>query len=187
MSQRSNGQLTENLGNGRWRAKVEAATEVLEDQWHERARQPAYLPLLPMTQAVYRTVMAELGSRPPEAAGILLGPDDAEPLVTHFVLDTVGVGTSVSFSLDAANLNEVLAHYRQCGLTCVGIAHSHPTGIHAPSHGDLMYVERVFGRGRNQDAQQFLFPIFSDDRLHPYILTRTDGLPRALPAALMLV
>ena len=132
-------------------------------------------------------MIADLGSRPPEAAGILLGPEDDEPLVTHFVLDTTGTATSVSFSLDAEHLNEVLARFRQCELTCVGIVHSHPTGIHAPSHGDLMYVERVFGRGANRDASLFLFPIFCDGRLHPYILRRTGSLPRAVPAALVLI
>jgi proteasome lid subunit RPN8/RPN11 len=186
MSHKSNGRLEHRGESSSWRSKIETTT-TSDDEWEQQATRAASLPLLTMTQAVYRHTMHQLGSRPPEAAGILLGPEDAESLVTHFVLDTVGIGTSVSFSLDAANLNDVLAHYRQCRLTCVGIAHSHPAGIHAPSHGDLMYVERVFGCSSNREAKQFVFPIFSDDRLYPFVLARTGGLPQALPAALVLV
>jgi proteasome lid subunit RPN8/RPN11 len=140
-----------------------------------------------MTQGAYRQTMAALGSRSPEAAGILLGPKEDEPFATHFVLDTCGIATSVSFRLDVEHLNKVLARFRQCDLTCVGIVHSHPTGIQAPSHGDLEYVERVLGHEDNDETSVFLFPIFCDGRLHPYILCRTKSLPRIAPAALMLV
>ncbi len=152
-----------------------------------RRAQPAYLPLLKMTQGVYRQMVTELAARPPEAAGILLGPQEDEPFATHFVLDTRGTSTRVSFRLDVEHLNEVLTQFRQCDLTCVGIVHSHPTGMYAPSHGDLEYVKRVLGHEANCETSIFLFPIFCDGRLHPYVLCRTESLPRVAPAALVLV
>lgn len=152
-----------------------------------RRARPAYLPLLKMTQGAYHQMMAALAERPPEAAGILLGPKDDEPLATHFVLDASGVATTVSFQLDVEHLNEILCQCRQFDLTCVGIVHSHPTGICGPSHGDLIYVERVLGHEANGNAGVFLFPIFCDGRLHPYILCRTDSLPQVAPAALVLI
>lgn len=143
------------------------------------------LHLLKMTQGVYQRVMTELGERRPEAAGVLLGPTDNEPLVTHFVLDSSGVGTYASFSLDAQFLNRVLAQYRGCGLTCVGIAHSHPTGVTSPSMGDRQYLAEMFRQTGTE--QPFLFPVFCDNQLHPYLALPSSRIPEIVPATLVLV
>ncbi|MGD9644340.1 MAG: Mov34/MPN/PAD-1 family protein [Pirellulales bacterium] len=140
-----------------------------------------------MSQGVYLKVLAELGSRPPEAAGVLMGPAYDEPLATHFVLDAAGQGTSVSFTLAAEFLNPVLRQYRLCDLVCVGLAHSHPTGIDQPSQGDLEYLQTLFRRPANHAAGILLFPIFSGGKLYPYIVRPTADLPEVMPAVLVLV
>ena len=145
------------------------------------------LPPLRMTQGVYLRILAQLGSRAPEAAGVLLGPSYDEPLATHFVLDAEGQATNVSFTLAAEFLNPVLQQYRQCDLACVGLAHSHPTGFDHPSHGDLEYLQTLFRRPANHGAGIFLFPIFSGGKLHPYIVRPTADLPEVMRAALVLV
>lgn len=145
------------------------------------------LPFLKMTQGAYQKTIVELGARPPEAAGILFGPKDEEPLATHFVLDTEGSATSVSFTLNADFLNAILHRYKLCDLACVGIAHSHPSGFDVPSHGDLEYLATMFRRPANNAAGLFLFPIFSGGKLRPYLISPTSQLPRVMPAVLVLV
>ncbi len=144
-------------------------------------------PFMKMTWGVHQKILAELGSRPPEAAGVLLGPTYDEPLATHFVLDAEGEATSVTFTLAAGFLNPVLRQHRLCDLACVGLAHSHPTGFDHPSHGDLEYLQTLFCRPANHAAGIFLFPIFSGGKLHPYIIRPTADLPEVMPAVLVLV
>lgn len=149
--------------------------------------QTACLPLLTLTQAVYQQAMYDLGAIPPEAAGILLGPQNAEPLATHWALDASGSSTGVSFTLDVAALNDVLRQYRQCELTCVGLIHSHPRGIVTPSLGDVAYLEDLFMRPTNETLDRFLFPIYCDGRLYPYIVWRRKAGLAVTPAALLLL
>ncbi len=154
---------------------------------NEAPTQPACLPMMAITQAVYAQATADLGSCDPEAAGILLGPQNAEPLATHWVLDQSGSSTGVSFTLDVESLNRELRHYRQCDLACVGIIHSHPRGITTPSLGDLDYLEELFFRPANEELDRLLFPIFCDGRLYPYIVWRRENRLDLTPAALLLV
>ncbi|MGD9648114.1 MAG: Mov34/MPN/PAD-1 family protein [Pirellulales bacterium] len=154
---------------------------------HDRPVGGQPLPFLKMTQGVHQKILAQLGSRPPEAAGVLLGPSYDEPLATHFVLDAEGQATSVSFTLAAGFLNPLLQQYRQYDLACVGLAHSHPSGFDHPSHGDLEYLQILFRRPANHAAGIFLFPIFSGGKLHPFIVRPTADLPEVTPAALVLV
>ena len=153
----------------------------------EPAARPACLPPMVITQAVYAQATADLDSCEPEAAGILLGPQNAEPLATHWVLDRSGRSTGVSFTLNVESLNEVLRHHRQCDLTCVGIIHSHPRGMTTPSLGDLAYLEELFFGRANEELDRFLFPIFCDGRFYPYIVWRSDGRLVVTPAAMLFV
>lgn len=129
------------------------------------------LPLwvMKITQPALSQTMNYLVNHEPETAGILLGPANDDSLVTHFVPDRTGRGTSASFELGTAELNDVLKRMKPAGINCKGIAHSHPAGISAPSHGDLAYLRRLFSLGANADATQFFMPIVCGGRLHPYI------------------
>jgi proteasome lid subunit RPN8/RPN11 len=147
-------------------------------------RRPAYLPPMLMTQSVYRRVMQRLGDLQPEAAGVLLGPQDDEPLATHFALDELGTSTAASFTLGTEFLNGVLQQHRVCDLTCVGIVHSHPAGCTTPSCGDLAYLRRLFDAA---ELNQFLFPIYCAGRLYPFLVWRDEDELSLTPASLLLV
>jgi proteasome lid subunit RPN8/RPN11 len=129
------------------------------------------LPLFTMkiTQPALRNLLNYLLAHEPETAGLLLGPDDDDALVTHFVPDRTGRGTAASFELNATELNGVLKRMKPAGINCKGIAHSHPAGIASPSQGDLIYLRRLFGLPSNADAAQFYMPIVCGGRLYPYV------------------
>lgn len=125
--------------------------------------------LLKITQAALRQTLDYLVSRPPEAAGILLGPHNDDSLVTHFVPDLTGAGNSASFHLDTDELNRVLRRMKPAGLNCKGIAHSHPAGVATPSLGDVRYLQRIFSLPQNAAAGSFYMPIVCGGRLYPYV------------------
>lgn len=111
---------------------------------------------------------------PPEAAGILLGPVDDEPLVTRFIPDHIGRGSAAAFELHAPFLNHILQQLKPQGLTGKGLIHSHPTGVPNPSSGDLEYFRRLFARPGNAQATHMFVPIVCDGQLHPYVFTGED-------------
>jgi proteasome lid subunit RPN8/RPN11 len=137
----------------------------------EQVDQDEPLPLMMMkiTQPALRDMLGYLLAREPESAGLLLGPTNDDLLITHFVPDRTGRGTSASFELGTDELNDVLKRMKPAGINCKGIGHSHPAGISSPSHGDLIYLRRVFGLPSNADAAQFYMPIVCGGRLYPYV------------------
>jgi proteasome lid subunit RPN8/RPN11 len=128
--------------------------------------------VMKITQSAYREMLDYLLSRQPEAAGMLLGPVQDDILVTHFLPDEDGTGTSASFHINAPGLNRTLKRVRPAGLNAKGLAHTHPSGIHQPSHGDLAYLRQLFGLPANADAQQCFMPIVCDRRVYPYVYAR---------------
>ena len=143
-------------------------------------------PVLKMTQSAFCECMQELTSRRPEAGGMLLGPKDDDDLVTVYIHDETGKATTASFTSDEVRLNVILLQYRERGLNCKGLIHSHPAGVISPSGGDLAYVRKVFANDHNEAAGQFFLPIICADRMYPY-LVRQDAPHRILSAQLRLV
>lgn len=129
-------------------------------------------PRIRMTESVRRVVFDELGSRHPEQGGILLGPADEETLATHFVFDHIGHRTSVSYTPDADFLNRTIRQFKKCGMTCIGICHSHPRRTKRLSTGDLQWARVSFANPRNKENAQIFMPIFCGGVLYPYIVTR---------------
>jgi proteasome lid subunit RPN8/RPN11 len=125
-----------------------------------------------ITQSAFGEILDYFRSRQPEAAGILLGPAQDDPLVTHFSPDEEGDGTAASFHVNAPGLNRVLKRVKPAGMNGKGIIHSHPGGICQPSAGDLAYMRRLFGLPANAAAQQCFLPIFCDRRVYPYVYAR---------------
>jgi proteasome lid subunit RPN8/RPN11 len=123
------------------------------------------------SQAALEEVLQALRERPPEAAGLLLGPRNHE-LVTHFLPDEDGEATPASFTLAGRGLTLKLKPYLAAGLDCKGIAHSHPAGITCLSSGDLLYVQRVFQHPKNAALQRFCMPVVAGGRLYPYVVLR---------------
>jgi proteasome lid subunit RPN8/RPN11 len=140
------------------------------------------LPLwgMKITQPAYRGTLTYLLGRPPEAAGILLGPADDDVLVTHFVPDESGRGTAVSFELNAAHLNRVLKRVRPAGLDCKGLVHSHPAGIPHPSSGDVAYFRKLFAVPANRTARHVFVPIVCGGRLFNFAFAHGDVFPAEL-------
>src|SRR5207245_2905285 len=97
---------------------------------------------------------------------------DDDLLITHFVPDRTGHSTPASFELGTDELNEILRRMKPAGINCKGIGHTHPTGVPSPSHGDLVYLRRVFGLPANADPAQFYMPIVCGGRLFPYVYTQ---------------
>ena len=143
-------------------------------------------PVLKMTQSAFLDCMHELTSRRPESGGMLLGPEDDDDLVTVYIHDENGKATAASFTIDEVGLNLILNRFRDRGLNCKGLIHSHPAGVTSPSGGDLEYVRKVFANDDNEAAGQFFLPIICDDRMYPY-LVRQDAPNRILLAQLRLV
>lgn len=141
------------------------------DNEHQRSLE---LPRMVMTQSCYRHILAELTKRPPEAGGILLGPEDDDDIITHFLLDEYAHTTPTSFTLAAAWLNENLKQYRHCRMNGKGLIHSHPPGCSRPSYGDLAYVRKLLANDRNQKAPAVFLPIVCDGRMYPYVITRRE-------------
>lgn len=125
-----------------------------------------------ITQSAYQDLLEYLLARKPEAAGILLGPIKDDVLVTHFIADSEGIGTSASFSLNSPFLNRTLKQVKPAGLNAKGFAHTHPDGVTQPSYGDLMYLEKLFRLPANAEALQCFMPIVCDHRVYPYVYAR---------------
>src|SRR5512145_1152420 len=84
---------------------------------------------------VLRALDAELGGRPPERGGALLGPRE-RPLVTHLVPDPDAVVTATTYAPSrrlAARVNELEV---EADLELKGIVHSHGSGLDRPSEQD---------------------------------------------------
>lgn len=135
---------------------------------------------LKITQAAFQETMHYLLSRPPEAAGILLGPANEDVLATHFIPDTTGRATSVSFALDAKALNRTLKRHKPVGLNCKGIVHSHPPGLPQPSSGDVTYFRRLFAMPANSFAGPLFVPIVCRGRLFNFAFARGTVFPADL-------
>lgn len=139
--------------------------------------------LMKCVQSAFRKMSEHLSSREPEAAGLLLGPSGETNLVTHFVPDTHGESTPVSFRLDITRLNRSLKIAKAAGLSCVGIVHSHPSNVTQPSGGDVAYLQQLFSLPKNDATQPFFVPIFCGQSLHSYVYL--SGMIH--PALLMLI
>lgn len=158
---------------------------------HEREQENLLgpLPVMKMTQGVHRSIHAYFGSHPfqHEQAGLIIGPEEDQDLVTHFIDDPSGTATAASFTIDAKFLNSEIQRVRNAGLAAVGLIHSHPPGICRPSYGDLVFLDRLFSRPTNgADGQPLLFPIFCGGKIYPYLIDPRD-VHNPIPARLVLV
>jgi proteasome lid subunit RPN8/RPN11 len=154
-----------------------------ESALHDHGRVAPREWTFPITQGAFLEAMSYLGGRAPEAAGILLGPRNDEPLVTRFVPDLIGQGNPVAFELHGPFLNHVLQDLKPQGLTVLGVIHSHPNHFSRPSSGDLEYFQRLFARPANARATHLFVPIVCDRQLYPYVYV--EG--RVAPATLVVV
>lgn len=142
-----------------------------------------------MPRAVCDELLQALGGVPPEACGMLLGPRTHPSLLTHFLRDESGHSSPATFRIDGDRMTDAIKPYVSAGLDVKGIVHSHPSGIHRPSSGDVEYLKKLFGNKKNAtapDAMAFYFPILSDGQLFHFAYDRADG-DRLKPARLGLI
>lgn len=99
-------------------------------------------------------MIAEIGSRPAEEGGLLIGPVGQET-VTLFVYDNEGGRSGVTYTPSPA-VNEVLPLLAEEGLDLKGFVHSHP-GLETPSDGDLRYVAAILEA--NPQMERVYLPI----------------------------
>jgi proteasome lid subunit RPN8/RPN11 len=130
-------------------------------------------PLMRFTHQAYLAVMRALGTVNPEAGGILLGPRDSD-LVTHFHRDENGVGTPMTFTIDAKGMNAALKVYKEARLEMKGVVHSHPPRVKSPSGPDLEYAAQLMQNPKNEAADDLLMPIYCGGTLYPYIVYRDE-------------
>lgn len=143
-----------------------------------------------MPRAVYEEVIEVLGSVPPEACGMLLGPKRHGSLITHFVRDESGASSPTMFRIDGERMTEALRPFVAAGLDVKGICHSHPSGCYRPSDGDLTYLKKLFSNRKNASAHAaaFYFPIISDGQVFHFAYDPAASGKRGLrPAKLALL
>ncbi len=110
---------------------------------------------------VLRALDAELGSRPPERGGALLGPR-GRPVLTHFVADAEAVATATSFAPSRALAARVRALERDAELELKGIVHSHRDGLDRLSRRDV--IELATGLRLNPHLASYGGPIVTGPR-----------------------
>lgn len=126
---------------------------------------------------VLRAIDAEIGSRPPERGGALLGPR-LRPVVTHFVPDPDAVVTPTTFAPSRPLDARVKELERDAGLELKGIVHSHGPGLDRPSEQDAL--ELAEGLRLNGHLARYLAPIVSgagagEGELEPHELPLRAG------------
>jgi len=127
------------------------------------------LPIMRWTQSVYQQIIRDIGSRPPELGGILLGPAD-ELLATHFVFDETGRGSSTSWTFGHTRINEILRQYVPLKLHMRGFVHSHPASVTSLSSQDVNDFRKPFANAKNEDLTEVWAPIVVGGRIYPYLL-----------------
>jgi proteasome lid subunit RPN8/RPN11 len=133
-------------------------------------------PPMKWTQSVYQQIIREIGSKPPELGGILLGPT-GESLATHFAFDEAGRGSTVSWTFGHDRINELLRQYVPLKLDMKGFVHSHPSGVTSLSTQDVTDFRKPFANGKNQDLTEVWAPIVVGGRVIPYMLLRDQPQP----------
>ena len=139
---------------------------------------------LEMTREVYEDIRREVGSRPAESGGILLGSRD-DYKVRRFIFDLHGSCSSGGYDPDVAFINAVIkAAWEQDELALLGFVHSHPPGVTRLSGdfgnntGDLGYLNAIFAA--MPGLKHFLVPLaFTEPdtgafSLIPYIAKRGE-------------
>lgn len=102
-------------------------------------------------------VMSTVGSQPAETGGMLGGVYGSN-FVDHFYFDRGDARTRSTYSPTTETINGLLRDdWNPRQIRLLGCVHSHPDGATSPSHGDLIYAERILGAIPSLD--RLLLPI----------------------------
>lgn len=131
-----------------------------------------------MTYASYFELMLDLTGKRPEQAGLMFGPTNEESLVTHYVPENEGVGTSVTFTIDGDFVNRQIRRFKAVDIELKGIVHSHPPYFNRLSDGDLRYLRQLLGKPQNREAQVVFMPIVCSNRFIPFLVDSSINVSR---------
>lgn len=92
-----------------------------------------------ITNSVYSQIKGTLGTLPAECGGILGAKGG---IITHFYFDHQG--TSDSYTPDIVQLEHIIAHWSDIGISFSGFIHSHPSHNTTLSHIDKKYISSIF-------------------------------------------
>jgi proteasome lid subunit RPN8/RPN11 len=109
-----------------------------------------------ISRQAFREIMATVGTRRPEAGGLLVGPIGADG-ISRFHFDKNGSTSSATYSPSHVELTQECEKSAKKGHELKGFCHSHPGGIPSPSAGDLAYVREFFRE--NPGLMKFYMPI----------------------------
>lgn len=106
----------------------------------------------------------------------MLGAAEGEA-ISHYVFDSTGISSPVSYTPDHTRLNEVLEAWNNEGVDFLGIIHSHDHSCPYPSCGDLAYACRMLLS--NPSLEEILMPIVTLDpfSIHMYRVSLGDRKP----------
>lgn len=128
------------------------------------------------TKEVYDEICATIGTREPEWGGILGSDDNVH--ITHYYFDRTCKRSSSVYTMDDVTLSNVIRTWNDNGTRFVGVIHSHPRNVTAPSFGDAQIAEKIIA---SMDVGGELFtPIVQvspelngNIRIYPYIFKRS--------------
>ncbi len=128
------------------------------------------------TKAVYDEICATIGTREPEWGGILGSDDNVH--ITHYYFDRTCKRNSGIYTMDEVTLNNVIRMWNDNGTRFVGVIHSHPYTVTAPSLGDAKTAEKII-TAMDVDGELFT-PIVQvspeldgNIRIYPYTFKRS--------------
>jgi hypothetical protein len=134
---------------------------------------------LVLTDQVHDQIARTIGDMPAEQGG-MLGGRRRTGTVTHFAFDGSARCSFATYTPDRATLNQLLREeWNPQDVDLLGFAHSHPTGSSRPSHGDLIYADRILAAIPAMD--RLVLPIVQtipgsgNFGLYAYVATRTTG------------
>jgi proteasome lid subunit RPN8/RPN11/uncharacterized UPF0146 family protein len=129
-----------------------------------------------VTRLAYESIRLTVGARPAEQ-GAMLGGRRSRGVATHVHFDETAIRTGATYSPDTTTVNRLLKEeWNPSGIDLLGFVHSHPAGSARPSHGDLIYADRIITHIDAMD--RMLMPIVQTRpdtgrfTLHPYIAAR---------------
>ena len=120
----------------------------------------------------FYALMHQLGTKPAERGGIILGPVGTND-ITHFYFDRDGGCTGSSYSPDYITLNRKMREqWLPAGLDMKGFVHSHPGNLDSLTAGDMSYIKKLLSK--NPDMNMFIAPIVLPHqyRIQPLIISR---------------
>ena len=142
-------------------------------------RQRRVKPVVRMKRSAFADAMCSICSNPPETGGILLGPVEADHIITDFYFDKGANCSGSTYSPDHKSLSKKMKEeWIPNNVDMKGFVHSHPGTFDRLSNGDMAYITRLLEI--NEDMSIFIAPIIIPHqfRMSPYVIFR-DNLKRA--------